>query len=76
MHSTGFGDFRYIYDVHDVTKWENYGPRSSLLTPTPPNAAAAEKKIDRRATAAGQNHPAHHRRKNDIGAGLYVDIHE
>jgi len=41
LHSTGFGDFRYIYDVHDLIKWENYGPPSSLLTPTPPNAAAA-----------------------------------
>jgi len=32
------------------------------------------KKIDPRATAAGQNHPACRRRKNDVGAGLYIVI--
>ena len=28
-------------------------------------------KIDRRAAAAGQNHPARRHRKNDVGAGFY-----
>jgi len=53
-----------------------------LLTVTPPNAAAADilltpsppKKIDRRATAAGQNHPARRRRNTDVGAGLYYEL--
>jgi len=81
LHSTGFGDFRYIYDVHDVIKMGELWPTTTFFTPespTPINAAAADiyltlpppKKIDRRAAAAGQNHPARRRRKNDVGAGL------
>ena len=32
---------------------------------------AAAEIFDRRAAAAGQNHPARRRRKNDVGAELY-----
>jgi len=46
-----------------------------LLTVTPPNAdilltPSPPKKIDRRAAAGGQNHPARRRRNTDVGAGL------
>ena len=31
LHSTGFGDFRYIYDVHDVIKMGELWP--AFFTP-------------------------------------------
>jgi len=80
LHSSGFGDFSYIYDVHDVVKMGELWPTFFTLDSHAAerrrrrhliDAAAAEKKIDRCAAAAGQNHPARRRRKNDVGAGLY-----
>jgi len=41
LHSTGFGDFRYIYDVHDVIKMGELWPTFfTPESPTPINAAA------------------------------------
>jgi len=61
----------YIYDVHDVIKMGELW--LTFFTPESHAAkrAAADEKFDRRAAAAGQNHPARRRRKNDVGAELY-----
>jgi len=41
LHSTDMVIF-IIQDVHDVVKMGELGPHALLLTPTPPNAAAAD----------------------------------
>jgi len=41
LHSTDMAIF-IIQDVHDVVKMGELGMYSLLLTPTPPNAAAAD----------------------------------
>jgi len=62
LHSTGFGDFRYIYDVHDVIKMGELWP--TFFTP---DSHAAKRRRRRHlidAAAAEKNRSARHRRRS------------